>query len=192
MIAYLNGILQKKLEKKIILNVNNVGYLVTVPATMLFTLEEGQKIELYIHTAVREDDISLYGLPSAESIKFFNQLISVQGIGPKMATDMMSLPTDNIKNAIINGDTATLTSIPGVGKKIAERLVTELKDKIEMVSTGIFPQHTKGSLKRENEEAVDALIGLGYQRNEVIRKLKDMPEKIQKTEDIVRYFLQGA
>lgn len=192
MIAYLNGILQKKLEKKIILNVNNVGYLVTVPATMLFTLEEGQKIELYIHTAVREDDISLYGLPSADSIKFFNQLISVQGIGPKMATDMMSLPTDNIKNAIINGDTATLTSIPGVGKKIAERLVTELKDKIEMVSTGTFPQHTKGSLKRENEEAVDALIGLGYQRNEVIRKLKDMPEKIQKTEDIVRYFLQGA
>ena len=89
MIAYLSGTLQKKLEKKIILNVNGVGYLVTVPATTLFTLEEGQNIELYIHTAVREDDISLYGLPSADSIKFFNQLISVQGIGPKMATDMM-------------------------------------------------------------------------------------------------------
>lgn len=192
MIAYLSGILQKKLEKKIILNVNNVGYLVTIPTTMLFTLEEGQKLELYIHTAVREDDISLYGLPSADSIKFFNQLISVQGIGPKMATDMMSLPADDIKSAIIHGDTATLTGIPGVGKKIAERLVTELKDKIEMVSNGAFPQHTKGSIKRENDEAVDALISLGYQRNDVIRRLKDMPEKIQKTEDIVRYFLQSA
>ncbi len=192
MIAYLSGTLQKKLEKKIILNVNGVGYLVTVPATTLFTLEEGQNIELYIHTAVREDDISLYGLPSADSIKFFNQLISVQGIGPKMATDMMSLPTDNIKNAIIHGDTATLTSIPGVGKKIAERLVTELKDKIEMVSTGTFPQHAKGSLKRENEEAIDALIGLGYQRNEVVRRLKELPENLKKTEDIIRYFLQSA
>ncbi len=192
MIAYLNGTLQKKLEKKIILNVNGVGYLVTVPATTLFALEEGQNIELYIHTAVREDDISLYGLPSADSIKFFNQLISVQGIGPKMATDMMSLPIDNIKNAIIHGDTSTLTGVPGVGKKIAERLVTELKDKIEIVSTGTFPQHAKGSLKRENEEAVDALIGLGYQRNEVIQKLKDLPKNIQKTEDIIRYFLQSA
>lgn len=192
MIAYLNGTLQKKLEKKIILNVNNVGYLVTVPSTMLFTLEEGQSLELYIHTSVREDDISLYGLPSADSIKFFNQLISVQGIGPKMATDMMSLPSDNIKNAIITGDTGTLTSIPGVGKKIAERLVTELKDKIEMISTGSFPQHAKGSLKRENEEAIDALISLGYQRHEIVRRLKEMPEKIQKPEDIVRYFLQSA
>ena len=192
MIAYLNGILQKKLEKKIILNVNNVGYLVTVPSTMLFTLEEGQRLELYIHTSVREDDISLYGLPSADSIKFFNQLISVQGIGPKMATDMMSLSSDNIKNAIITGDTGTLTSIPGVGKKIAERLVTELKDKIEMVSTGAFPQQTKGSLKRENEEAIDALISLGYQRHEIVRRLKEMPEKIQRPEDIVRYFLQSA
>ncbi len=192
MIAYLNGILQKKLEKKIILNVNNVGYLVTVPATTLFLLEEGQKLELYIHTAVREDDISLYGLPSADSIKFFNQLISVQGIGPKMATDMMSLPTNNIKNAIIHGDTGTLTGIPGVGRKIAERLITELKDKIEMVSTGTFPQQTKGSLKRENEEAIDALIGLGYQRNEVVRRLKEIPENCKKTEDIIRYFLQSA
>ncbi len=192
MIAYLNGTLQKKLEKKIILNVNNVGYLVTVPSTMLFTLEEGQSLELYIHTSVREDDISLYGLPSADSIKFFYQLISVQGIGPKMATDMMSLPSDNIKNAIITGDTGTLTSIPGVGKKIAERLVTELKDKIEMISTGSFPQHAKGSLKRENEEAIDALISLGYQRHEIVRRLKEMPEKIQKPEDIVRYFLQSA
>lgn len=190
MIAYLKGTLQKKLEKKIILNVNNVGYLVTVPATTLFTLEEGQNLELYIHTAVREDDISLYGLPSAESITFFNQLISVQGIGPKMATDMMSLPTDNIKNAIITGDTSTLTSIPGVGKKIAERLVTELKDKVEMISTGTFPQHAKGSLKRENEEAIDALISLGYQRQEVVRRLKEMPENLQSPEEMVRYFLQ--
>lgn len=192
MIAYLSGTIQKKLEKKIILNVNNVGYLVTIPATTLFALEEGKPLELYIHTAVREDDISLYGLPSADSIKFFNQLISVQGIGPKMATDMMSLPTDNIKNAIINSDTGTLTSIPGVGKKIAERLITELKDKIEMVSSGTFPQQTKGSLKRENEEAIDALLGLGYQRNEIIRRLKEMPETMQKTEDIIRYYLKNT
>ncbi len=192
MIAYLSGTIQKILEKKIILNVSGVGYLVTIPASMIFTLEEGKSLELYIHTAVREDDISLYGLPSADSIKFFNQLISVQGIGPKMATDMMSLPSDSIKNAIVQGDTATLTGIPGVGKKIAERLATELKDKIEMVSTGAFPQHAKGSLKKENDEAIDALLGLGYQRNEIVRRLKEVPEKIQKTEDIIRYFLQNS
>lgn len=191
MIAYLNGTLQKKLEKKIILNVNGVGYLVTVPTSMLFTLEEGQPVELYIHTAVREDDISLYGLTSADSIKFFNQLISVQGVGPKMATDMMSLPPDNIKNAIITGDTATLTGIPGVGKKIAERLVTELKDKIDIISTGAMPQQFKGGIKKENEEAIEALMSLGYQRNEVIRRLKEMPEHLQTPEEMVRYFLQS-
>ena len=192
MIAYLNGTLQKKLDKKIILNVNNVGYLVTVPASTLFTLEAGQSLELYIHTAVREDDISLYGLPSAESIKFFNQLIGIQGVGPKLATDMLSQPVDAIKAAIISSDTAALTHIPGIGKKIAERIIIELKEKIELSPT--IQQFKSGlsGLKKENEEAIDALINLGYQRNDVIRRLKDIPEKIQKTEDIIRYFLQTA
>lgn len=192
MIAYLEGVVQKKLDKKIIVNVNGVGYLVTVPGSMLETLQEGKPIELFIHTAVREDDISLYGLPSADSIKFFNQLISVQGIGPKMATDMMSLQPEMIKSAIVHGDTATLTGIPGIGKKIAERLVTELKDKIEMISTGVMSQQFKGGIKKENEEVVEALIGLGYQRNEIVRKLKNIPETLKKTEDIIRYFLQGV
>lgn len=189
MIAYLAGTIQKILEKKIILNVNSVGYLVTVPASMIATLEEGKDIELYIHTAVREDDISLYGLPSADSITFFNQLISVQGIGPKMATEMMSLPSDTLKNAIITGDTATLTSIPGIGRKIADRLVTELKDKIEMVSTSTISQVFKGGLKKQTEEAVEALLTLGYQRGEIIRRLKAAPETLETSEEVIRYFL---
>lgn len=192
MIAYLSGTIQKKLEKKIILNVNNVGYLVTLPASMIQVLEEGKPLELYIHTSVREDDISLYGLPSADSIKFFNQLISVQGIGPKMATDMMSLPIDTIKSAIIHGDTAALTAIPGIGKKIAERLITELKDKIEITNIETMHHRSKGSLKKENEEAIDALISLGYQRSEIMHRLKELPETLQKTEDIIRYYLKNT
>lgn len=186
MIAYLSGTIQKILEKKIILNVNNVGYLVTVPASMLGNLKETQPIELYIHTSVREDDISLYGLPSSESIKFFNQLIAIQGVGPKMATDILSLPINQIKIAIIHGDTAALTAIPGIGKKIAERLITELKDKIEMTES---VHQFKGGLKKENEEAIDALLSLGYQRSEIVRRLKNTPENLQTSEEVIRYFL---
>jgi Holliday junction DNA helicase RuvA len=103
-----------------------------------------------------------------------------------MATDILSLPIDQVKMAIGNSDTVILTSIPGVGKKIADRLIAELKDRIEIAQSA---QAYKGGLKKQTEEAIEALLSLGYQRSEILRRLKAAPETLQNSEEVIRYFL---
>jgi len=186
MIAYLNGLVIGKNEKTLIVMVQNIGYKVHTPTEVIAKAEEDQKIQLFIHTAVREDDISLYGFSKKAELDFFEQLISVSGIGPKTALEILSAPLHMTQNAIAGSDTATLTKIKGLGKKTAERLVLELRNKVVPVSL-------KGPIKGAaayNEEAVEALVGLGYERIHVIKALNDLPAKVTKTEDIVRHFLK--
>jgi len=190
MIAYLSGLIIDKDEKSLTLLAGSIGYRVFVTTDLLTESKTDQKIQLYIHTAVREDDISLYGFLKKEEKKFFEQLLGVSGIGPKMAMDILATPVSMTKNAILAEDIGLLTKIKGLGKKTAERLCLELKNKVEPAMTGqAYNQKTQPAAY---EDAVLALEGLGYERYQVLRFVADLPAEIRETEDIVKSFLKSS
>jgi len=187
MIGYINGLIIGKNKKSILALTNGIGYNVNVTADFLAECKIDTKTQLYIHTAVREDDISLYGFPEKEELEFFEQLISVSGIGPKMAMEILATPMNITQSAIINGDTALLTKIKGLGKT-AERLILELKNKITPVSG----KDGKSISAGVNDDAVMALESLGYERFQIIKAMADLPADIKGTEEIVKYFLKNT
>ena len=162
-----------------------------MPITNLEKTEEKATVEFFIHTRVREDDISLFGFSSLGELEFFKTLLNVNGIGPKLAMEILSQNPEKVKAALLSSDLLYLTKIPGIGKKTAERLVVELKGKIDWADIDISRTHA--TLERTvGDDAVNALMGLGYQKFEIIRILKEMPEKIEKIEDIITYFLRNV
>lgn len=189
MIAYLQGTIHKKFPKAVILNTGNVGYLVHVPLPVEENLKEKDETELYIHTRVREDDISLYGFETLDQLDFFKTLLGINGVGAKLAMDILGQKTDMVKSAILSGDTAFLSKIPGIGKKTAERIIVELKNKIDPSS--LLTAATVNTHDIDND-AIIALLSLGYQRYEINRVLKTMPDEINNAEKIVTYFLQNV
>ncbi len=186
MYAYINGLVIDKNEKALIVLAQNIGYKIFVPTDLLAKAQIDQKIQLFLHTAVREGDISLYGFSKKEEQTFYEQLLEVSGIGPRTAMDILSAPIHMTQQAIVEGDTAMLTKIKGLGKKTAERLILELKNKVVPVS---LKKDSKGTAVY-NDEAVEALVSLGYEKYHVVKTLSEMPAQIQKTEEIVKYFLK--
>ncbi|MBI4127076.1 Holliday junction branch migration protein RuvA [Candidatus Peregrinibacteria bacterium] len=187
MIRLLKGIVESKEERAIILFVNGVGYHVLAPAELIKTAEN--EIILHIHTHVREDALALYGFRTKKELSFFELLLTINGIGPKMALEILNQPTDQIQSAIFTGDLTKLTKIPGVGKKIAERLVLELKNKVEPINLN----DRKQSNLRHNEinpDVIKALEGLGYKKSQIEKVLSETQEDLQDAESIIRYFLQ--
>lgn len=168
MIAHLKGILLSKSPNAIIIDNNGLGYEVFVPLSTFYTLpdEEGQEISLHIHTHVREDALILFGFKTILEKKIFRLLISVSGIGPKLAINILSgIGPDTLLEAIAYGDVAKLQSIPGVGKKTAERISLELKDKAQSARSDIDLPPLKISSHEEKEirdDALSALVNLGY------------------------------
>jgi Holliday junction DNA helicase RuvA len=188
MIAFLQGNIKKKLEKSIIIDVNNVGYLVHVPVSVMEKISEKEETGLYIHTKVREDDISLFGFETMDELEFFKTLIGISGVGPKLAIEILSQKIEAVKSALISGDVHFLSKIPGIGKKTAERLIVELKNKVDW--DGLSSLHTQ-IYKDIDDDAVNALISLGYQKYEINRVLRRIPPEIKEVEEIVTYFLQN-
>lgn len=188
MIAYLSGSIQKKLATGIIVNAGDIGYLVSVTQIYLGECEENNSVELYIHTSVREDDISLYGFEKFEELEVFKLLISVSGVGPKSALEILNNPLSSIKYAISNAQSELLVKTKGIGKKTAERIVIDLKEKI-----GASEKPENYTVPSDiNEDVVSALITLGYRRHQIIQKLKSIPSELAEPEDIIKYFLQNA
>lgn len=187
MIAYINGLVVDKNEKSLIVLAQSIGYKISVTTELISKVQPDQKVQLFIHTAVREDDISLYGFAKKEELTFYEQLISVSGIGPKMAMEILSAPISMTQQAILSGDIAVLTKIKGLGKKTAERLVLELKNKIAALPIG---NSEAGSVV--DHDAVEALVGLGYEKFQVVKVLADLPVEVKGTEEIIKYFLKSA
>jgi len=185
MIGYISGLLIDKDEKTVLVLAQNIGYKIHVTIDWIAKAKMDQKVQLYIHTAVREDDISLYGFAEKAELAFYQKLIGVSGIGPKMAMDILSTPMHLTKQAIVSADTALLTQIKGLGKKTAERLILELKNKVDLTGT---PAQTVSI----DDDAVTALVGLGYEKYQVIKLLADRPKDLKETEDVIRYFLKQA
>ncbi len=173
MIAHLSGTLLAKQATSVILDVGGVGYEVTIPVTTFYDLEEiGGQVSLRIYTHVREDALQLYGFRTARERELFMLLISVSGIGPKSGIAMLSgMSADEIITALRTNNLARLTSIPGVGRKTAERLVIELRDRMAALSSPALEEElaaqAKGAPPSEDalrEDTLSALLNLGYQK----------------------------
>jgi Holliday junction DNA helicase RuvA len=174
MIAHLSGTLLAKQATALIIDVGGVGYEVTIPLSTFYDLEEaGANVSLRIYTHVREDTLQLFGFKTARERELFQRLISVSGIGPKLGITMLSgMSADEIIASIRTNNLARLTSIPGIGKKSAERLVIELRDKIAALSSPALEEEfaasgskgAPGSADAMRDDALSALINLGYQK----------------------------
>ena len=164
MIAHLRGKLIARHPNQVIVDAMGVGYDVTISVPTFSELPPaGAEVALHIHTHVREDQISLYGFLRPEEKHLFEKLISVSGIGPKLAITILSgMPADEMTSAIRGNDVARLTKIPGIGRKTAERMVLELRDKLPPVGTDQV--HVVPSLSAVQEDVLSALMNLGYQR----------------------------
>ena len=165
MIAHLSGTLLEKHVQRIVVDVGGVGYDVAVPLSTFYTVgEPGARVALRIHTHVREDALQLFGFGTALELTLFERLISVSGIGPKVALSVLSgIEPEQLVRAIRSGDVARLVKIPGVGKKTAERLVVELRDRLPDVAAA-EPTAAAESGDDLRDDLLSALGNLGYQK----------------------------
>ena len=167
MIAHLRGRLLEKHPNRVTIDVNGVGYDVHVPLSTFYEMAEpGEEIALRIHTHVREDALLLYGFATPLELQLFERLISVSGIGPKLALAVLSgIEPNELVSAIRTANVARLTGIPGIGKKIAERIGLELKDKMaSFVAAEMAASHTTAAGETLRDDVLSALMNLGYHR----------------------------
>jgi Holliday junction DNA helicase RuvA len=173
MIASLQGIVDTIGTDWMVVNVNGVGFKVNVPTSVLSEGGViGREIKLFTHLHVREDELTLFGFAAPEDLQLFNTLLNVSGLGPRTALGMLSaMSTDQLSLAIATASTELLTSIPGIGKKTAERIILELKDKVGAFVT-ITPA---GRVAQENADVLSALTSLGYSVTEATRAIAVLP-----------------
>jgi len=174
MIALLTGKIAYKSPDHVILDVHGVGYRVMIPFSTYYDLPEEGEVTLHIHTSVREDAIHLYGFRTRLEKSFFQLLISVSGIGPKLARDILSnIQPAPLAQALMAGDLHKLSTIPGIGKKTAERLVLELKDKAGKLDVSILPISEPRGIPEEDvlDDVTSALMNLGYKEPQVRKAL---------------------
>ena len=181
MIAFLSGKLLEKNANQVIVDVGGVGYEVAIPLSTFYEIGEvGETVELRVYTNVREDAIQLFGFKTQREKDLYMRLISVQGVGAKSGITMLSgMSADEIISALRTENLAKLTSIPGVGRKTAERLVVELRDKVGELAAGVSAGASMAAAAGMGAEdvyddALSALVNLGYQRNAAEKALQQV------------------
>lgn len=173
MIGYVRGIVTHLFKDSCYVDVHGVGYRVYVPVTTRQNLVEGKEMQLFTYLNVREDAMLLYGFSTEDEYDLFTLLISVSGIGPKVGLGILSgMTPEAFKMAVLNGQVAQLVKLPGIGKKSAERLVLELKDKLAKmttisIDTAAVVAPIGVTVGGPSGEAIEALVSLGYSQNEV-------------------------
>ncbi len=191
MIAQIRGTLAHKAPGEVIVDVGGVGYDVLIPFTVFYgLLEIGAPVSFYIHTHLREDALQLFGFQELQDKQVFLLLNSVAGIGPKLAVNILSgIPAAELTQAIKAGDQLRLVSIPGVGRKLAERMIVELRDKL----TTLQPAETAAPSQASHLmlDAVSALVNLGYRQAEVEKNVRDtIRAGKQSLEDVIKEVLR--
>jgi Holliday junction DNA helicase RuvA len=185
MIAHLRGTLLSKHPNQAIVETHGVGYDVVISVPTFSELPApGAEVALHIHTHVREDALNLYGFLRTAEKHLFEKLLTVSGIGPKLAITILSgMPADEVVGAIRGGDVARLTRIPGIGKKTAERMVLELRDKLPPASGAV--EISMAATSPVEEDVLSALVNLGYQRAAAEKSLHAIapPDKSSQTFD---------
>lgn len=188
MIAQLTGTIAHLDLKFLILNVNGVGYKVYTINEDLSALSVGTEVVMWIHTTVREDALDLYGFTKKESQDFFELLITVSGIGPKSAMGILSAASvENLREAIVSGESSYLTKIGGIGKKVAEKILLELRGKVQ-TDEGEFAKTGRG---KNDVDALDALRALGYSHKEAREALEKVPATVKDPGEKVKAALKN-
>ena len=179
----------------VIENSSGIGFLMTIAANCpLYKHYEGEEVKAYTLMTVREDDISLFGFSSMDELDLFKLLISVSGVGAKAGISIMSiLPVDELKRAIASGDSKTIATANGVGKKTAERVIIDLKDKVGDfdVSEPGTSDVSAAAFTSERSEAVSALMALGYSKNEAEQSVGKVKDNDLRAEDYIKFALKN-
>lgn len=197
MISYIKGTLERRAESYIIIETGGIGFRVFVsPATLAKLPPAGEQVKIYTYFSVKEDDMSLYGFASMEEQEMFERLLTVSGVGPKGALGFLSqLTPHEIVLAILSEDVKTLSKAPGIGRKTAQRVILDLKDKCrteDAISVGgewesLAEMPAEGGAKFE---AIDAMTALGYSRSEAAKAVNAVAAEGMSTEDILKAALK--
>lgn len=191
MIAHLKGILTEKFDNSVIVDVNGVGYEVALSSIDYDNLNLDDEVKLYTYHHVREQAEELFGFTSLAAKRLFELLISVQGIGPKAGMAILSLaPAEEVRNAIANADSAYISKASGVGKKSAERVIVDLRDKVGLPTYYGRKSDPKVATKNDNDEALDALMALGLNLADATRALEGIDQSLP-LEDRIRQALKN-
>jgi Holliday junction DNA helicase RuvA len=193
MIATLTGKISEKLNDKLIIDVNGVGYGLYVTLDDSSKLELNQNTKLYVYEHVREQSYELFGFTSRDIQNLFEQLLEVNGVGPKMALNLLSIGSaSDVRRAIAEGDFKFIQRANGVGKRVAERVVIELKDKVGLIASDLGDSDIfRSNVGQSKDDAVEALIALGFSPNDAIEAFKSIDKDLP-TEERIRLALKGA
>jgi Holliday junction DNA helicase RuvA len=182
MIAHIQGLLHFKSPEYLVIDVDGIGYQVQVPLSTFYDLPQvGSTVSLHIHTHVREDALQLFGFQSPEEKTLFIRLMGVAGIGPRLAVNILSgISPAELVESLSQNNLARLTSIPGVGRKTAERIMVEMKDKVSTLAPGLDVPVTVRTTADEamNEDALSALINLGYKKGVAQRAVENARHRL--------------
>lgn len=190
MFEYMKGVATEVVLDKIIIEVNGIGYRINSSLNSTAEVKRGEGITVFTYLAVKEDEISLYGFVTREELMFFKQLLSVSKIGPKVATAILStFSPQKLGSLILSNDFQSISKAPGVGRKTAERIVLELKDKVESKEIVEDNPFTITEVTN-NQEALQALITLGYSRLEAEKALQAVAEDNDTTEVLIKKALR--
>lgn len=197
MIGYIKGEVAGIYEDRIVLEVGGIGYNVFMPASSLDLIDGiGDIVKIYTYLLVREDALSLYGFLTRDDLELYKLLISVNGIGPKGALALLSVMTsDELRFAILSGDAKQIGKAPGIGAKTAQRLIIDLKDKVNIQDAfELRDEHASAGKGREGlgvvrEEAVEALVALGYSQSDSYRAVRSVGNDVNDVESVLKLAL---
>lgn len=178
MIAHISGTLAQKIPGEIVVDVNGVGYQISIPLNVFYRLPEiGGRVSLQVYTHVREDTLQLFGFQDGAEKQIFLLLTAVSGIGPKLAVNILSgIAAEDLARALKEGDQVRLVGIPGVGRKLAERMIVELKDKFMTLSSAGASSKPRERDSHLMQDAVSALVNLGYRKGEAENNVRAVLE----------------
>ena len=193
MIGFINGVLEEINGNTLIISCGGVGFEILASQNTISKLADvGQTVKVYTYLNVREDEMSLFGFATVEEKSMFNKLTSVSGIGPKTAISILSdISLYDLASAILAGDATAISKVKGIGKKTAERIVLELKEKVDnLVSIDkLAPQQSGNS--QEVEYAINVLLSLGLSRFDATKRIREMADPTDKAEDIIQKVLKS-
>ncbi len=195
MYAYINGIIEEADQNGIVISANDIGYYVQCPLNVVNSISVGEKRKIYTYQHVREDAIILFGFLTKEDRTMFLRLISVSGIGPKLALQILSsISAGELAIILVGGDATSLTKVPGIGKKTAQRLILELREKVDNDElTSAAQQKGTASLGTSSmiSDAIYALAALGYSSQEASKAVEAVAPQCTDTESIIRAVLKS-
>ncbi len=193
MISYIKGVIDTVEHDKVIIENNNMGYNVLMSQSATEVLGQGEEIKIYTYLHVKEDAMQLFGFLSKNELELFKKLISVSGVGPKGGLAILSaLPENNLQMAIISGDAKAISKAQGIGAKTAQRIIIELKDKIDLEEMLEVSSEAISSDNSIQSDAIDALIALGYSKTESFNAVKKISvDENMDVEDILKLALKN-